>query len=365
MPRKISPDRTLFGIAIVLCVFGVVMVGSASAYYSLSRSGMAASYGFLLRQILYAIVGFALLYRLYRTDYHVFGRQKVALGLVAGTIVLLLSVFLFEAHKGTHRWIPLGLFNLQPSEISKFALAVFLAYMIEKKGESINTPGVGTVPCYAVAGLLAGLIFLEPDLGTAVLLMLVTTVVLFVAGMRKRVLAGLVFAACAVLPVLVFSAKYRRDRWLAFLNPELDPSGINFQLVQSKIALGSGGLIGNGFGQGLQKWLYLPEGHTDFIYSVIGEELGMIGTLAVLSFFIVILWRGLRTGLRAPDRFGAYLALGITMFLVGQALINIGVTTGMLPPKGLPLPFLSYGGSSLIVTLGMTGVLLNVSQQAG
>ncbi len=363
MPRKISADRTLFGVTFVLTVFGVVMVGSASSYYSLNQTGMTHSSQFLVRQIVYACVGLFLMYRLMKTDYHVFARRHLPLALVATTVVLLLGVFLFEAHKGTHRWIPLGLISLQPSEAAKFALAVFLAYMAERKGEQINTLAIGTIPCFGVAGLLAGLVLIEPDMGTAVLLLLVTTLVLFAAGLQWRWVLAAAGAGAVALPALIFAAPYRAQRMLAFLHPERDLQGPNFQLFQSKIAIGSGGIMGSGLALGQQKWLFLPESHTDFIFSVIGEELGLIGAAATLVLFLLFFRCGVRASRRAPDRFGTYLALAITLFVVCQAFINMSVATGLLPTKGLPLPFVSYGGSSLVVCLGMTGVLLNVSQQ--
>ena len=362
MPRKVSADRTLFGVTVVLAAIGVVMVGSASSYYSLSQSGGIFS-SFMVRQIVYATAGLLLMYRLMRTDYHFFARPQVVFGLVGGTTLLLMLVFLFSAHKGTHRWIPMGFFSVQPSELAKFALAVFLAHMADKKGEQINSPSVGTVPCFAVAGLLAGLVLFEPDMGTAVVLLLVTTLVLFSAGLRWKYVLGTAGAGAALLPVMILLEPYRLKRIFAFLHPEENLQGANFQLFQSKIALGSGGVFGSGLALGQQKWLFLPESHTDFIFSVVGEELGMIGTSILLILFLVFFWRGARASLRAPDRFGTYLALGITLFLVCQAFLNMGVASGMLPTKGLPLPFVSYGGSALIVSLGMTGVLLNVSQQ--
>lgn len=365
MPRKVTADRTLFGIVVALTMFGVVMVGSASSYYGVQRADASVSFYYLVRQILFAGAGLLVMYRLMKTDYHLFARREVALGLLAGTMVLLLLVFLFDPHKGTHRWIPLGLFSIQPSEIAKLSIAVFLAYMIERKGAAINVFAVGTVPCIGVAGLLAGLVLIEPDMGTFVLIMMVATLVLFAAGLRWRYVAAAVGSAVVLLPLLVLMAPYRTYRMLAFLHPERDLQGPNFQLFQSKIALGSGGIFGSGLAFGQQKWLFLPESHTDFIFSVIGEELGLIGTVAVLTLFSVLVWRGLRASMRAPDRFGTYLALGITLFLGCQALINMAVATGLMPTKGMPLPYVSYGGSSLIVSLGMTGVLLNVTQQSG
>jgi cell division protein FtsW len=340
------------------------MVGSASSYYGVQRADASVSFYYLIRQILFASAGLVAMYRLMKTDYHVFAKREVALGLLAGTMVLLLVVFLFDAHKGTHRWIPLVLFSIQPSELAKLSIAVFLAYMIERKGASINEFAVGTVPCFGVAALLGGLVLLEPDMGTCVLILMVATLVLFSAGLRWRYAAVAVGSAAVLLPAMILMAPYRAQRLFAFLHPEKDLQGPNFQLFQSKIALGSGGVFGTGLAFGQQKWLFLPESHTDFIFSVIGEELGLIGTLAVLALFVVLVYRGLRASLRAPDRFGTYLALGITLFLGCQTLINMAVATGLLPTKGMPLPYVSYGGSSLIVSLGMTGVLLNVTQQA-
>jgi len=355
----------MFGIVVALTVFGIVMVGSASSYYGIQRQDASVSFYYLIRQILFAGAGLLVMYRLMKTDYHFFARRSVALGLLTCTTVLLLLVFLFSARKGTHRWIPMGLFSIQPSEIAKLAVAVFLAYMIERKGASINLFAVGTVPCIGVAALLAGLVLFEPDMGTCVLIMLVATLVLFAAGLSWRYVAIAGAGAAVLLPALVLMAPYRAQRMLAFLHPERDLQGPNFQLFQSKIALGSGGVLGSGLALGKQKLLFLPESHTDFIFSVIGEELGLIGTLAVLALFSVLVWRGLRASLRAPDRFGAYLALGITLFLGCQTIINMAVATGLMPTKGMPLPYVSYGGSSLIVSIGMSGVLLNVSQQSG
>ena len=365
MPKPVSTDRMLLGITLILTVFGIVMVGSASSYYSLNRTGMSGSFHFLLRQILYAGVGLFLMYRLIRTDYHIFARRRFALGLVGTAFVLLLLVFLFEERNGTHRWLHFGVLSVQPSEIAKFALAVFLAYMAERKGEEINATAVGTIPCFGVAGFIAGLVLIEPDMGTAVVLLLVTTLVLFAAGLRGRYVMAAAGLAVVGLPIMIFMAPYRAQRLLAFLHPEQDLQGPNFQLFQSKVALGSGGLLGSGLAMGQQKYLFLPESHTDFIFSVIGEEIGLLGTMVTLGLFLFFLWRGVRVSMRAPDRFGTYLALGLTLFVACQAFINMAVATGLLPTKGLPLPFVSYGGSSLIVSLGMTGVLLNVSQQAG
>lgn len=365
MPRRITADRTLFSVSVVLVVTGVVMVGSATAYYALSGSAHSGMPMFLIRQIAYAAAGLFLMVRLMRTDYRIFARPQVVLALVGGTALLLLLVFAFGPHKGTHRWIPLGLFSVQPSEIAKFTLVVFLAYMAEKKGDTINVLSVGTIPTVSVAGLLAALVLFEPDMGTAVVLLLVTFLVLFTAGLSWKYVVAAGGLAALLLPAMVWLEPYRAERILAFLHPDTRLQGTNFQLYQSKIAIGSGGLFGSGLALGQQKWLFLPEAHTDFIFSVIGEEVGLIGTVGIALLFLLFLWRGLRASVRAHDRFGQYLALGITLMVVSQAFLNMGVASGLLPTKGLPLPFVSFGGSSLMASLAMTGVLLNVSQQSG
>jgi len=365
VPRKVTADRSLFGIVVALTMFGIVMVGSASSYYGVQCADASVSFYYLVRQILFAGAGLLVMYRLMKTDYHVFGRREVALGLLAGTMVLLLAVFLFEPHKGTHRWIPMGLFSIQPSEIAKLSIAVFLAYMIERKGADINVFAVGTVPCMGVAGLLAGLVLIEPDMGTFVLIMMVVTLVLFAAGLRRRYAVGAAAAGVVLLPSLALMAPYRAQRMLAFLHPERDLQGPNFQLFQSKIALGSGGIFGSGLAFGQQKWLFLPESHTDFIFSVIGEELGLLGAGAVLELFAMVAARGLRIAARHPDEFGSLLAFGLTVLIVVQGLLNFGVALGALPTKGLTLPFVSYGGSAMMISLAELGVLLALARESG
>jgi cell division protein FtsW len=284
-----------------------------------------------------------------------------ALGVV---VAMLVVVFFLAAAANTHRWIQLAGFSVQPSELSKLALIFFLAYFLEKRKDNVNDLAFTLVPIGIIVAFLAGLIILEPDLGTAVSLLVISGLLLFVAGLDLRFIAGAVILAAPALYLLVFRVNYRRERILAFLNPWGDPLGRGFQIIQSLTSVSSGGFLGLGYMEGKQKLFYLPEAHTDFIFAVVGEEIGMIGTCAVLALFILFLWRGLRTSVRAPDLFGFYLALGITMMVCVQAFINMSVVLGILPTKGIPLPFLSYGGSSIVVMLAAVGILLNVSQHS-
>jgi cell division protein FtsW len=283
------------------------------------------------------------------------------LAVVVGALVLL--PFLPAAAK-THRWIQLPGFSFQPSELAKLALIFFLAYFLEARKNNVNDIMFTLLPVGLIVGLLAGLIVIQPDLGTAVALLLISVILLLVAGLDLRWIALSAMLSVPALYVLVFRVKWRRDRILAFLHPSDDPLGISYQINQSLISVGAGGILGLGYMEGKQKLFYLPEAHTDFIFAVVGEELGLIGTCVLVALFMVFLWRGLRTAMRAPDLFGFYLALGIAMMVCVQAFINMSVVLGLVPTKGIPLPFLSYGGSSFIVMLAGVGILLNVSQQS-
>jgi cell division protein FtsW len=248
--------------------------------------------------------------------------------------------------------------------MAKLALIFFLAYFLEKRKGSVNDVAFTLVPVAVIVALLAGLIVLQPDLGTAVSLVAISVALLFVAGLDSRWIAASIILGPPLFYLLVFRVKYRRDRILAFMNPWEEPLGRGFQIIQSLLSVASGGIAGLGFMEGKQKLFYLPEAHTDFIFAVVGEELGLIGTCALLGLFLVFFWRGVRASTRAPDLFGFYLALGITLMVCVQAFVNMSVVLGLLPTKGIPLPFLSYGGSSFVVMLAAVGILLNVSQQA-
>ncbi|HKB26891.1 MAG TPA: putative lipid II flippase FtsW, partial [Methylomirabilota bacterium] len=279
-------------------------------------------------------------------------------------LVLVLVPPIGQAINGTRRWIRLGPVSFQPAELAKLALVVYLAAFLAKKREGLRDFRQGLLPPLAVAGALAALVLAQPDLGNCLTLLALTFGLLYLAGVRP-VHLGLVLApAVPLLALAIWVAPYRLRRITAFVDPWADPRGSGFQIIQSWLAFGNGGILGEGIGGSKQKLFYLPESHTDFIFAIIGEELGFVGAAAIVGLFVVLVWRGLRIGLRAPDPFGAYLALGITVLIATQTLVNLGVVTGLLPTKGLPLPFISFGGSALLVTMLSTGVLLNISQHA-
>ena len=354
----------LFCVAGVLLSAGVVMVYSASAIVAADRFG--DPYFFLKNQLFWAFLGSLALWGAMRLDYRRLEKLVLpALLLAVALLVLVLVPAVGQAINGTRRWLRFGPVSFQPVELAKLALVVYLAAFVARKGEAIGDFRRGIVPPLAVAGLLALLVVAQPDLGNAVTLLTLTFALLFLAGGRLRHLALVLGSALPLLALAIWAAPYRVRRITTFFDPWGDPRGSGFQIIQSWLALGSGGWLGRGIGDGKQKLFYLPESHTDFIFAIIGEELGFVGALAILGLFVVFVWRGLRIGLRAPDPFGAYLALGITVLIATQTMVNLGVVTGVLPTKGLPLPFLSFGGSALVVTLLSTGVLLNISQHAG
>ena len=363
MPRKLRPDTWLFGVAVVLLSVGVVMVYSASAIVAAER--FHDPYFFLKKQIFWALLGALALWLALRVDYRRLEGLVVPLLLVAGVLLVLVLVPpLGQAINGTRRWIRLGPVSFQPAELAKLALVVYLAAFLARRRDALGDFRRGLLPPLAVAGVLAALVLAQPDLGSSLTLVALTFALLFLAGGRVRHLALVLAPALPLLAVAVWAAPYRIRRVTPFLDPWSDPRGSGFQIIQSWLAFGNGGLLGQGIGGSQQKLFYLPEAHTDFIFAIVGEELGLVGALAIVGLFVVLAWRGLRIGLRAPDPFGAYLALGITVLIATQAVVNLGVVTGLLPTKGLPLPFISFGGSALLVTMLATGVLLNISQHA-
>ena len=362
MSKKLAPDKWLFAATIGLALFGVVMVYSASAMMALKENGNQFYY--VLKQGAWVAIGFVVMLLAMQFNYQQLKSRRVVFGLLFLSTVTLLSVFAFSSSNGAHRWIKLPWFSVQPSELSKLALVIFLAYFLEKRageeGDLIRT----FVPCGIVTCWLAGLIVIEPDLGTALMLALIFFVVIYTAGARFLHLAmAAAPALLGVIGLLVF-VPWRLKRLDTFLDPWADPRGGGFQIVQALIAVGSGGPNGLGFAQGKQKMLFLPFAHSDFIFAVVSEELGLVGSIAVILVFGLFLWRGVRTALLAPDRFGMLLSLGIVTSIVAQALFNISVVLSMVPTKGIPLPFISYGGSSLVPTLAAVGILLNISQHA-
>jgi len=362
LAKKLKPDRVLFFVTLVLVVFGIAMVFSSSAIVAKEKLGDPNYFSF--KQLIFAALGLAVMFVVMRVDYHKYRNPAVVFSALGVVVALLVVVFFLAAAANTHRWIQLAGFSVQPSELSKLALIFFLAYFLEKRKDSINNFAFTLAPIAIIVAFLAGLIILEQDLGTAVSLLVISGLLLFVAGLDLRFIAISVILAAPAFYMLIFRVNYRRERILAFLNPWGDPLGRGFQIIQSLMSVSTGGVLGLGYMEGKQKLFYLPEAHTDFIFAVVGEEIGLIGTCAVLALFILFLWRGLRTSVRAPDLFGFYLALGITMMVCVQAFINMSVVLGLLPTKGIPLPFLSYGGSSIVVMLAAVGILLNVSQQS-
>ncbi|HTC42837.1 MAG TPA: putative lipid II flippase FtsW [Candidatus Acidoferrales bacterium] len=368
MARRSDTDRWLFGVTVMLCLVGAVMIFSASAVTAQQQFGH--SYHFVLRQIMWLVVGLLGMFALMKLDYHKLREPAVVYSVLCVVVILLIGTFFLDKSHATHRWIKLGPAQIQPSELAKLAVILYLAWFLDLKRRAATRLEFrkedllhSILPAVAPILICVALIVLQPDLGTSVDIVLIMTAILYVAGLSWQWLAVGVAAATPVLFFLITHVSYRNARLTAFLHPETDPQGAGFQLLQSLIAVGSGGFTGVGLMESKQKLFYLPEAHTDFIYAVICEELGFIGAAIIIALFAAYAWRGLRASFNAPDGFGRMLALGATAMVLFQALINFAVVLGMMPTKGIPLPFVSYGGSSLLVMLLATGVLLNVAQQ--
>jgi cell division protein FtsW len=356
-------DTTILLLAVVLTCFGVVMVYSSSSIMAEKR--YADGFFFLKRQGIYAVVGFLVMAAAMQFNYlHL---RKVAVPFLLFCVVLLALVLVpgIGTHTGgAARWIRFGPVSVQPAEIAKLGLVIYMAHSLAKKKEKVKSLANGFVPYMIVLALLLALLLMQPDLGSAMTLGGVAMIMLLVAGTRLTYLVSIAIVTAPLLYYAVMTVDYRRRRIMAFLNPWEDPSNTGFQIIQSWIAFGTGGLIGNGLGQGKQKLFFLPEAHTDFIFAVIGEELGYAGVFVVAALFLMLILRGIRTSLTAPDDFGRFLAFGLTLLIGLEAFVNIAVVLGMLPTKGLALPFLSYGGTSLLTTLFAIGMLLNISSYA-
>lgn len=365
MSRRMSYDKTLFGAAILIVVVGLVMIYSASAIIAAQKSATGSAYYFVLRQLLFLGIGIALMIGVMHVDLRRLADWKIAYGLLALLCAALVLVLFQPPINATHRWFTFGPIHLQPSEFAKPAMVLFLAFYLARREERVNDLAGGLLPLMAVLAMVAGLVLLQPDFGTAVILLVVSAALVFVAGLSWKRIAVLSALALPVIGAVMMSADYRRDRILSFLNPEADPLGKGFQAMQSLIALGTGGVTGLGIGNGRQKLFYLPEPHTDFIFSIIGEELGFVGAVALLGAFALMVWRGLRIAWNSEDRFVFYGALGLSVLLAVQVLINVSVAVCLLPTKGTPLPLVSYGGSSLLASMIAVGLLLNFSQRSG
>ena len=362
MAKRVSVDRWLFTVTMLLVFVGLVMVFSASAVMARERFG--SEYAFLSKQLMWAAAGIAAMVVAMQVDYRRYKHPAVVFPLLGLTTLLLISVFFLDRSHNTHRWFRVGAFSFQPSELAKPVLILFLAYFLAGRTKDMDDARNTLLPAAAPVLVLLGLIVLQPDLGTAIACAGIAACILYVAGMRLRYFAYAVGASLVPLYFLIFHVAFRRDRILAFLNPYAERQKAGFHLIQSLIAVSTGGITGTGLMEGKQKLFYLPEPHTDFIFAVTAEELGLVGAIFVVTLFAIFLWRGMRASWRTEDVFGRYLAVGITSMVVLQAFINISVVLGMMPTKGIPLPLVSYGGSSLFVTLACVGVLLNITKQA-
>jgi cell division protein FtsW len=357
-PSEVGVDRILVGTVLALAAIGVVMVYSAGAVFAAKRYGDATY--FLKRELIYAVVGVGALSFATRLDYSIY--RKLAYPLLFVSLALLAAVLKVGSRAGgAIRWFRAGPLSFQPSELAKIALCVYLAYLLARKAEKVRVFSVGFLPPLMITGLMMVLLLKQPDLGTAAIFGAVALGLLFVAGTRTSYLILAVLVAAPAGWQFIVSTPFRMRRMLAFLDPWAFRRDVGYQITESLISVGSGGVTGLGLGDGRQKLFFLPEAHTDFILSIVGEELGLLGVLTVITLFGVLVWRGYRTAFRARDVFGAYLAFGITTMFGLQALVNIGVVLGSLPTKGLPLPFISYGGTSLLMSLFAAGVLANIS----
>jgi cell division protein FtsW len=362
MAKRVSVDRWLFTATMLLVFVGLVMVFSASAVMARERFG--SPYAFLSKQLVWAVAGLAAMVLAMRIDCRRYKHPALVFSLFGVTTILLISVFFLDRSHNTHRWIHAGGFSFQPSELAKPVLILFLAYFLESRTKTMDDWRNTLAPAAAPVVMLLGLIALQPDLGTAIACAGIAACILYVAGMRMRYFGYAFGASLLPLYFLIFHVAWRRDRLLAFMNPYADRQKAGFHIIQSLIAVGTGGITGLGLMEGKQKLFYLPEPHTDFIFAVTAEELGLVGAMFVIALFAVFLWRGMRASWRAEDLFEKFLAVGITGMVVLQAFINISVVLGMMPTKGIPLPLVSYGGSSLFVTLMCVGVLLNITKHA-
>ncbi len=353
-------DYILLLVTLALMGIGIVMVYSTSAILAGDRFG--DPYYFLKRQALCAAMGLAVMLAMMFFPY---GKLKsVAYPILILSILSLVAVLIPGiGHRagGSMRWLKIHGFSFQPSEFAKLGLIIFLAYFLTKKEDKIRSFSFGFLPTLLISGLVIGLVLKEPDFGAALFMTVMVFLLLFVSGARVIYIAGAILVSVPVIYYFLMNVAYRHRRLMSFIRPWDDPTGTSFQIIQSFLSFGSGGLFGLGLGEGRQKLFFLPAPHTDFIFSIIGEELGLIGAMVVVLLFLILTVRGLHIGLSLEDRFGSYLALGITLMIALQCLINMGVVLGLLPTKGLTLPLISYGGTSLVINLAAVGILLNLS----
>jgi len=362
MPQRIKLN--IFTVSVILICVGVVMIYSASSIYAWER--YHDSFFFLKRHLAFLVVGTLLTFVVMSIDYKKFRRYAKPLlfsSLLLRVLVLIPGIG--REVSGARRWFRFGFLSFQPSEFANLAIIIYLSDFIARKSNAIKYFFKGFLPPVCILVAYSLLILVQPDLGTTMAMAMVVIIMLFVAGVRIAYLVSMVLSGLPVLFFLIISESYRMKRILAFLNPWLDPKGSGFQIIQSQIALGSGGVFGVGLGHSKQKLFYLPAAHTDFIFSIIGEELGLVGTLGVVILFIIFIRQGLKVIKMSSDKFGYFLALGLVLMITFKAIINIGVSCGVFPTKGLPLPFISYGGSSFVFDMISVGIMLNISRSRG
>ncbi len=361
MAKRVGVDKWLFGTVLTLVVFGLVMVFSTSAV--LAKAQYGSPYPYVVKQAGFAIAGMVALFVLMRVDYRRYNNPRFIFPLIAVTTLLLLGVFVFAGMNGAHRWIRLPGITLQPSELAKPVIVLFLAWFLQSRVHQMDDWKHVILRAIAPPLVLAALILKEPDLGTALVCIGVTAAMLFLAGIELKYFAIAAVPGGIGLYWMLFHVAFRRARMLAFMNPEADPRGTGFHILQSLIAVGTGGFHGLGLMEGRQKLFYLPEPHTDFIYATVAEELGILGAIFLVGLFAFLGYRGLRTAVLSTDPFARFLAFGFTTAILIQAFFNISVVLALLPTKGIPLPFISSGGTSVFITLASMGVLLNISRE--
>ncbi len=361
MAKRVGVDKWLFGVVLLLVLFGLIMVFSASAVVAKSETG--SPYYYVLKQSGFALAGMVALVLLMKVDYRKYNSPKVVFPAMALTTLFLISVFAMHALNHTHRWFKLGPFTFQPSELAKPMVVLFLAWFLQTRIHKMDD-WKGTVIKAALPPLVfVALILKEPDLGTALVCAGVTLLMLYLAGLQMKWIGIAIAAASPVMYYMLFLVPWRRARMLAYMNPEADPLGKGFHIMQSLIAVGTGGLNGLGLMEGRQKLYFLPEAWTDFIFAHISEELGLLGALTLVGLFVMFGYRGLRAAYLSTDPFARFLAFGLTTAVLIQAFFNISVATALLPTKGITLPFISFGGTSLFFTLAGMGVLLNITRE--
>ena len=361
MAKRVGVDKWLFGTVLLLVLFGLVSVFSASAV--LAKATLGSPYAYVIKQAIWAGLGMVALFVLMRVDYRKYNNPKLIFPLMAITGILLLAVFAMSGMNGAHRWVRFPGITLQPSELAKPVIVIFLAWFLQTRIHAIDNIKETILPAVIPPLLFIGLILKEPDLGTALVCAAVVMLMLFLAGLQMKWLVAAVACASPVMYYMLFHVAWRAARMKVFLNPEADPRGAGFHILQSLIAVGTGGIRGLGLMEGRQKLFYLPEPHTDFIFANISEELGLIGAICVLTAFCILGYRGLRAAFLSTDPFARFLAFGLTTIILVQSFFNMSVVLALLPTKGIPLPFISSGGTSVFVTLACMGVLLNVTRE--